>query len=46
LPDTSGELTLAKYTSANLPKPVFPEVDQHPPKQEAGSRKRVSTHKD
>ena len=46
LPDTSGELTLAKYTSANLPKPVFPEGDQHPPKQEAGSRKRVSTHKD
>jgi phospholipase C len=46
LPDTSGELTLAKYTSANLPKPVFPEGDQHPPKQEAGSRKRVSAHKD
>ena len=46
LPDTSGELTLAKYTSANLPKPVFPEGDQHPPKQEAGSRKRVATPKD
>jgi phospholipase C len=45
LPDTSGELTLAKYTSTNLPKPVFPEGDQHPPKQEAGSRKRVSTPK-
>ena len=46
LPDTSGELTLAKYTSANLPKPVFPEGDQLPPKQEAGSRKRVATPKD
>jgi phospholipase C len=42
LPDTSGELTLAKYTSAHLPKPVLPDSDQHPPKQEAGSRKRLS----
>jgi phospholipase C len=45
LPDTSGPLTLAKYTSANLPKPVLPGNDQHPPKQESGRRKRVSDQK-
>ena len=41
LPDTSGLVTLAKYTSVNLPAPVFPGSDQQPPEQEKGSRKRV-----
>ena len=39
---TSGTLTLAKYLSTNLPKPVLPGDDQHPPKQERALRKRVS----
>ena len=43
LPDTSGPLSLAKYESTNLPKPVFPGADQHLPKQEKGHRKRIST---
>lgn len=34
LPDTSGPLTLAKYNSVHLPKPVFPSSDQQPPEQE------------
>jgi phospholipase C len=41
LPDTSGMVTLAKYTSVNLPAPVFPGSDQKYPEQEKGSRKRV-----
>ena len=40
LPDTSRMLSLAKYSSANLPKPVFPE-EQQLPKQEKGQRKRT-----
>ncbi|MGH9663465.1 MAG: alkaline phosphatase family protein, partial [Bryobacteraceae bacterium] len=42
LPDTSSSLTLARYTSANLPKPVLPGGDQQPPTQEKGDRKRTS----
>jgi phospholipase C len=42
LPDTSGPLTLAKYTAENLPNPVFPAKGQQPPKQEKGPRKRTS----
>jgi phospholipase C len=42
LPDTGGTLTLAKYASNNLPKPILPGDDQHPPEQERGRRKRVS----
>jgi phospholipase C len=33
LPDTSGPLTVATYTSANLPLPPFPGADQTPPHQ-------------
>lgn len=39
LPDTSGPLRLAKYESAMLPKPVFPVINQEPPKQEKVWRK-------
>ena len=41
LPDTSGLLSLAKYSVANLPKPAFPGGNQELPKQEKGSRNRV-----
>lgn len=41
LPDTTGPLTLAKYETANLPKPVLPGADQQPPEQEKGRRSRV-----
>ncbi|HEX4231589.1 MAG TPA: alkaline phosphatase family protein [Bryobacteraceae bacterium] len=41
LPDTAGPLVLAKYQSANLPKPVLPRDEQQVPKQEQGERKRV-----
>jgi len=41
LPDTSGPLTLARYTSAHLPKPVFPAGEQRLPKQEKGNRNRI-----
>lgn len=41
LPDTSGMLSLAKYSAANLPKPEFPKGDQELPKQEKGQRNRV-----
>jgi phospholipase C len=34
LPDTSGPLVMAKYTSTNLPSPTLPSVDQQLPKQE------------
>jgi phospholipase C len=45
LPDTSGPLRLAKYTSQYLPKPVFPSEDQSVPQQEKGSRRRTSFKK-
>ena len=41
LPDTSGPLSLAKYTGTNLPAPVIPGAGQQHPEQEKGSRKRV-----
>jgi phospholipase C len=41
LPDTSGPLRLATYEAARLPQPVIPTVDQTPPEQEKGKRKRV-----
>jgi phospholipase C len=41
LPDTSGPLRLAKYETARLPQPVIPTVDQTPPEQEKGKRKRA-----
>jgi phospholipase C len=41
LPDTSGSLNLAKYSAANLPKPVLPGNDQQFPEQEKGRRNRV-----
>jgi phospholipase C len=41
LPDTSGPLALARYESANLPKPVLPGADQRPPVQEKGLRRSV-----
>jgi phospholipase C len=44
-PDTAGYLSLAKYSAANLPAPVFPGGNQQPPKQEKGTRNRVSTPK-
>ena len=40
LPDTSGPLVMAKYTAANLPKPVFPSSDQRVPEQEKLRQKR------
>jgi phospholipase C len=40
LPDTSGALRLAQYTSLRLPKPVLPSASQQAPKQEQGQRKR------
>lgn len=43
LPDTSGPLSLAKYTASNLPRPAFPNGDQQAPNQEKGQRKRVTT---
>ncbi len=42
LPDTSGPLSLAKYGSANLPRPTLPDEDQEMPSQEKGSRRHVS----
>jgi phospholipase C len=41
LPDTMGPLVLAKYQSANLPKPMLPDEEQQVPQQERGERKRV-----
>ncbi|MGC2657347.1 MAG: alkaline phosphatase family protein [Bryobacteraceae bacterium] len=41
LPDTTGPLVLAKYQSANLPKPILPDEEQQVPQQEGGERKRV-----
>jgi phospholipase C len=42
LPDTVGTLNLARYASANLPKPVLPGAEQETPKQEKGRRNRLS----
>jgi len=39
LPDTSGPLSLARFQSARLPKPVLPGQEQQPPKQEKTRRK-------
>ena len=41
LPDTSGPLTLARYTAANLPKLILPAADQHMPQQETGKVNRT-----
>jgi phospholipase C len=41
LPDTVGPLSLARYESAYLPKPILPRADQQMPTQEAGERRRV-----
>jgi phospholipase C len=41
LPDVREPLIQAKYEIAHLPKPVLPDADQSPPKQEPGPRKRV-----
>ncbi len=41
LPDTVGALSLAQYSSMNLPKPSLPGADQREPKQEAGHRNQV-----
>ena len=41
LPDVREPLIQAKYEIAHLPKPVLPDADQSPPKQEPGARKRV-----
>jgi phospholipase C len=43
LPDTVGALSLAQYSSVNLPKPTLPGADQREPKQETGQRSRVVT---
>ncbi|HEY0264472.1 MAG TPA: alkaline phosphatase family protein [Granulicella sp.] len=45
LPDVSGELHMAKYTAANLPRPTFPGTEQQPPVQEKGNRKSTGTLK-
>jgi phospholipase C len=41
LPDTSGILSLARYSAANLPKPVIPSGEQEVPRQEKGNRNRL-----
>ncbi len=41
LPNTSGNLSLAKYESDHLPEPVLPGADQQFPTQEKGHRRRV-----
>jgi phospholipase C len=41
LPDTSGPLTLAQYTSSQFPLPAFPGADQTPPFQPPGHRPHV-----
>ncbi|HKJ30192.1 MAG TPA: alkaline phosphatase family protein [Balneolales bacterium] len=42
IPDTSGLITLMKYETEHLPKPKIPGARQTVPKQEKGTRKRVS----
>jgi hypothetical protein len=41
LPDTSGPLTVAQYTSSQFPLPPFPGADQTPPVQPKGHRPHV-----
>jgi phospholipase C len=41
LPDTSGQLTYAAFTSAQLPAPALPGADQTLPVQETGGRRHV-----
>jgi phospholipase C len=41
LPDANEPLIRAMDEVGRLPKPIIPDADQAPPKQEAGSRKRV-----
>jgi len=41
LPDTSGPLTVAQYTSKQYPLPAFPGADQTPPFQPPGRRPHV-----
>jgi phospholipase C len=41
LPDTSGPLSLAKYESTYLPKPILPGANQKLPAQEKGARKKI-----
>ena len=41
LPDTSGILEAAIYSSTHLPKPTLPGLNQTVPTQEQGERKRV-----
>jgi len=41
LPDTTGPLSLARYSTAYLPKPALPGGEQKPPAQEKGTRKRA-----
>jgi phospholipase C len=41
LPDTSGPLTVAQYTSSQFPLPPFPGADQTPPTQQKGQRPHV-----
>jgi phospholipase C len=43
LPDTTGPLVLARYSSTSLPSPVLPGIGQQLPQQEKGHRKRIST---
>ncbi len=42
LPDTTGQLNLAKDETAQLPKPVLPGAGQRAPQQEKGPRRKVS----
>ena len=41
LPDTSGPLTVATYTSSQFPLPAFPGADQTPPFQPPGRKPHV-----
>ena len=45
LPDTSGRLSLAMYSSSCLPKPAFPSTNQKVPAQESGERRHVPKRK-
>jgi phospholipase C len=41
LPDTSGPLTVAQFTSSQYPLPPFPGADQTPPVQQKGHRPHI-----
>jgi phospholipase C len=41
LPDTQGQLNLAKYEVAHLPAPAIPTSNQHVPTQEKGHRPHI-----